>query len=220
MSSVNLKVSQTSAVADAESTSDRILSVAAHLFATEGFHKVSLRRLTNVAGVNLASVAYHFGSKEGLIAAIFDRYCQPMMSHRQQMLAACTDKRGRPPMLEQIIEAFIVPAIFVTTDTGGGAIFTRLRAVLAQENHRLAEKLIRKHFDPTSTLFIEALHRCVPRLSKTDVYWRFHFLLGSLYYTTVNPKRISMLSNNKCDPTDTKTAVREMVKFVAAGFRA
>ena len=124
-------------------------------------------------------------------------------------------------MLEQIIEAFIMPALSVTADTaGGGATFSRLRAVLAHENQALAEELIAKHFDTTSALFVDALHRCLPHLDRADVYWRFHFLLGALYYTSVNPKRIRQLSGGKCNPANTAAAVREMVKFVAAGFRA
>jgi AcrR family transcriptional regulator len=205
---------------DRDSTRERILSVATELFAAQGFNGVSLRALTNEAGVNLASVGYHFRSKEGLIAAIFDRHCQPMIEERRHRLAACEEKPGRPPLLEQIIEAFITPALDVSADTaGGGATFSRLRAVLAHENQRLAEELISKHFDATSAMYVDALQRCLPRLSRADVYWRFHFLLGALYYTSVNPKRIRQLSGGKCDPGNTGAAIRELVKFVAAGFR-
>jgi AcrR family transcriptional regulator len=204
---------------EVDGTRDRILQIATNLFASNGFHSVSLRRLTQEAGVNLASVSYHFGSKEGLIAAIFARYCEPMMVHRREMLLSCAEKRGRPPILEQIIEAFIVPAI-VTSDEADRSTFTRLRAVLAHENNELAHELISKYFDATSTLYVEALHRQVPHLSREDVLWRFHFLLSALYYTTVNPMRIQLLSGGKIDPTDQRKAVKEMVKFVAAGFRA
>jgi AcrR family transcriptional regulator len=215
-----LKPAAPSAASEVDGTRDRILQIATNLFATNGFHSVSLRRLTQEAGVNLASVGYHFGSKEGLIAAIFARYCEPMMVHRREMLLACAEKRGRPPLLEQVIEAFIVPAIVTTDDAADRATFTRLRAVLAHENNELAHQLISKYFDATSTLFVEALHRCVPHLPREDVLWRFHFLLSALYYTSVNPMRIQLLSGGKIDPTDQRKAVAEMVKFVAAGFRA
>ena len=44
-------------------TKTRILDGAEQLFAREGFHNTSLRTLTSLASVNLASVNYHFGSK-------------------------------------------------------------------------------------------------------------------------------------------------------------
>ena len=47
-------------------TRDRILDAAEELFAEQGFAS-SLRNITSSAGVNLAAVNYHFGSKEELI---------------------------------------------------------------------------------------------------------------------------------------------------------
>lgn len=206
---------------DALGTRERILRVAERLFAERGYKSVSLRTLTTEAGANIASVNYHFGSKEGLVAAIFDSRCGPMISDRRRRLEACAEGPGRPPLLEQVVEAFVAPAVAVTADaSGGGTTFTRLRAVLAHENHALARRLIEKHFDDTSRAFIAALHRCLPHLSLADVYWRFHFLLGALYYTTVNPDRIRQLSGGLCDPSDPDTAIATMVRFVAAGFRA
>jgi AcrR family transcriptional regulator len=52
-------------------TKKRILDAAERLFAREGFHSTSLRMLTKEAGVNLAAVNYHFGSKEELINFCF-----------------------------------------------------------------------------------------------------------------------------------------------------
>jgi len=51
-------------------TVDRILDTAEVLFAQKGFAETSLRAITSKAGVNLAAVNYHFGSKEALIQAV------------------------------------------------------------------------------------------------------------------------------------------------------
>jgi AcrR family transcriptional regulator len=50
----------------------RILNVAAAAFAQKGFNGVTIRDLAARASVNLAAVNYHFGSKEGLYAAVID----------------------------------------------------------------------------------------------------------------------------------------------------
>ena len=47
----------------ASDTKSRLLRVAERLFAEHGFDGVSVRQLTAAAGVNLAAVNYHFGSK-------------------------------------------------------------------------------------------------------------------------------------------------------------
>lgn len=52
-------------------TVERILDAAEQLFAERGFAETSLRLITSKAGVNLAAVNYHFGSKKALIQAVF-----------------------------------------------------------------------------------------------------------------------------------------------------
>lgn len=205
---------------DASDTKTRLLRMAERLFAEQGFDGVSLRQLTAAAGVNLAAVNYHFGSKEGLLAAIFESRCLPMNDERLRLLEACAEKTGKAPVLEQIVAAFIAPALESTSSLAGGATFTRLRAMLAVEHNELARTLIAKYFDTTSTRFVTALARALPELSHAEVYWRFHFLLGALYYTMINPNRIDHLSNGLCDAGDVDAVMAQMVPFLSAGFRA
>jgi AcrR family transcriptional regulator len=207
--------------ADEPGTRERILRVAEQLFAEHGFNGVSVRTLTAAANVNLAGISYYFGSKEGLLAAIYESHCRPMAEERLRRLTACVEGPGRAPLLEQIIAAFIGPALDSTIDAvGGGAVFTRLRAMLAHESNALAKALVAKHFDATSRRFVAALAECLPGLGREEVLWRFHFLLGTLYYTMITPDRIVHLSQGLCDPSDVATVMAQMVRFVAAGFRA
>ena len=55
---------------DSVDTKDIILQTAARLFAEKGFEAVSIRELSKEADVNIAMIAYHFGSKDGLFKAI------------------------------------------------------------------------------------------------------------------------------------------------------
>lgn len=203
------------------STRDRILDVAERLFASRGYKNVSVRELTAAAGANLASVRYYFGSKDQLLYAIYERYCTPLNKARLQRLAACAEGDGRPPLLEQIIAAFLEPALDVSVDAvGGGARFTRLRAVLIGENLDFIEDLIARNFDATSLAFIDAIHKAVPGLNREEVLWRFSFVLGILHYTLIDPNRIRRLSRGLCDPGDTRSLIRFLVPFIAEGFRA
>ncbi len=53
------------------STRNRILQAAERLFAEKGVENATLKMVTQEAGVNLAAVNYHFGSKDELIAELF-----------------------------------------------------------------------------------------------------------------------------------------------------
>jgi len=205
----------------ATDTKSRLLAVAERLFAEQGFDGVSVRQLTAAAGVNLAAVNYHFGSKEGLLAAIFERRCRPVNEERLRRLGDCAERANRPPMLEQIIAAFIGPALASSADPGGGrAAFTRLRATLSVEHNETARALIARYFDATSQRFVAALARAVPHLSRAELYWRFHFFLGAIYYSMINPSRIAHLSDGICAASDVEAVLTQMVPFIAAGFRA
>lgn len=57
----------------AEETRQRFLDAALSLFAEHGFAGTSTRMLATAAGSNVASLAYHFGGKEGLYEACLIR---------------------------------------------------------------------------------------------------------------------------------------------------
>ena len=63
-------------------TQVRILDAAEELFMQHGFEGASMRMLTARAGVNLAAINYHFGSKDALIEAVFRRRLDPMNVER------------------------------------------------------------------------------------------------------------------------------------------
>src|SRR5437773_2528440 len=92
-------------------TRSRILDVAEELFGEQGFERVSIRAITKKARVNLAAINYHFGSKEDLIAAVFERRVLPVNKARLTALDAVQRSRGKNPKLEEILEAFIRPTI-------------------------------------------------------------------------------------------------------------
>lgn len=58
---------------DGDKTRERILEVALPLFARHGFAGTSVRTIATAAGVNVATLAYHFSDKEGLYDTVVQR---------------------------------------------------------------------------------------------------------------------------------------------------
>jgi AcrR family transcriptional regulator len=202
------------------SVRERILHAAERLFAEHGMSGVGLRAITSEAKVNLASISYHFGSKEGLLEALFAARAAPIADARLHLLQECMQQSGGTPTLEQLIEAFVRPPLtLATTSPDGGQAFARLRARLATEPEELARRILAMAFDASSKKFIDAFAEALPDLPRSQVEWRFHFMLGSMFYTMANSGRIQALTDGRCDPGDIDRALHHMIPFLAAGFR-
>ena len=210
---------RTSAVVPEATSREKLIRSAEHLFADRGFDGVSVRDIAGDAGVNSALVGYYFGGKEGLLAEVYTRHCEPLKQERLRMLEESASGR-RAARLEQVLYAFVRPSLDANEGSEKGRSFSRLRAMLSAENSALLEQLVAENFDETSRIFVDALGKCLPKLSREDVLWRFHFLLGAIYYSAAGPNRIRTLSRGKCDPTDPEAATDELVRYAAAGFRA
>jgi hypothetical protein len=125
------------------------------------------------------------------------------------------------PQLEKLLEAFLRPALAVGAEHGAtGRIFVKLRARLATGNTALSKKIVMDAFDRSSTMNLQAIVKALPDIPPSDVYWRFHFLMGAMVFTMVNPGRIQSMTDGQCDPGDIDEVMRQIVPFLAAGFRS
>ena len=86
----------------------RILRAAERLFAEHGYSGVSLRSIMAEAGVNTAAIHYHFGSKEGLLRAIFEMRVTPMNTDRQERFDLIDrQSTSGAPDVSAVLRAFI-----------------------------------------------------------------------------------------------------------------
>jgi len=200
---------------------EAILCAAEDLFSTNGFNAVSVRDIAQAAGANPGSVTYHFKTKDGLLLEIYRRHCAPMNVRRSELLAAARRVRDLQDKLEAIVRAYVLPAFSSGSDlAGGGARFTRLRAVMSAEGNAVAGKIIAQTFDDTSHAFIDAICESLPQIPRTEIVWRSHFLLGALYYTLVTPERVSRLARGEADGSDAANAIEQLVRSTVASLQA
>ena len=200
-------------------TRSRILDVAEELFGELGLDRVSIRDITRKAKVNLAAINYHFGSKEDLIAAVFERRVVPVNEARLAALDAVEKSAGkRIPELEAILEAFIRPALQSSLKASkGGTAFSKLFGRCLSEPSPEVEVLLKRQFEPLVERMDGALRRALPHLSRSEIYWRMKFTYGALHHW--------LLTKDKFRPdwvkdVDVETQTQKLISFAAAGFRA
>jgi AcrR family transcriptional regulator len=200
-------------------TRSRILDVAEDLFGERGLDRVSIRDITSKAKVNLAAINYHFGSKDDLIAAVFDRRIIPVNKARLAALDAAERAAGRHgPKLETILEAFIRPAVQCSVERPkGGSAFSKLFGRCLSEPSPEVETLLKKQFEPLSRRMNAALAKALPNLSRSEIFWRMKFTFGALHHW--------LLTKDKFRPDwvediDVEEQTQKLISYAAAGIRA
>ena len=200
---------------------EAILFAAEDLFSAKGFSAVSIRDVAQAAGASPGSVSYHFATKNALLLEIYRRHCGPMNMRRAELLTAAKRVRDLQDRLDAIVRAYVLPAFSSGSDlAGGGARFTRLRAIISAEGNEAAQQIIAQTFDDTSHAFIDAIRECLPHIPRNEIVWRSHFLLGALYYTLVTPDRVSRLSRGEANGADAGDAIEQLVQATVASLQA
>jgi AcrR family transcriptional regulator len=197
-------------------TKERILGAAEELFARHGFEGASLRQLTAAAGVNLAAVNYHFGSKDRLIEEVFRRRLDQLNSRR---MAGLQKVAGEPDTtIEEVLAAFIVPALELSHD-GNGSLFMRVLARAFAEHDDTLRKFLSDNYGHVMRQFTAEFARLLPHLSKEELYWRVDLVTGALTHAMSGFGMIQ----RKSDVTEhvhREQTAQHLIRFAAAGLKS
>ena len=167
-------------------TKTKIIKAAEELFAIDGFHLTSLRTITAKAGVNLAAVNYHFGSKEALLEAIFDFYLTPLNDIRLQRMddvAAQAEESGRGPGVEEVLRCFIEPTLAMLHQKSGASHFRMLVGRSLSDPDQTVRQLFWGRVSAVLERLQGLLCQALPHRPQESVAWNLRFALGALSHT-------------------------------------
>lgn len=197
----------------------RILDTAEVLFAEKGFAETSLRAITSKAGVNLAAVNYHFGSKEALIQAVFERFLDPFCDALARRL---DQANGETRSLEQLLGIVSATALEVHQgDARQLAIFFRLIGLAYTQAQGHMRRFLRQHYGPVFSRFLHLLSAATPTLTPVERFWRVHFALGATIFTMSGMSSLTAICNKDFGEMVSPDQVNQwLLDFVAGGMQA
>jgi AcrR family transcriptional regulator len=199
---------------------ERLLDAAESLFAEHGYNGVSLRVITASAGVNIGAANYYFRSKEGLFRAVFARRVGPMSAERQRLLDECiAHAGGGPPPVEEVLEAFIAPAIRITASPQAEA-FKKLSGRTSTDPSPEVRRTVYELYDEIAVRFVDVLQQACPHLSRDDLFWRLACIYGAMMYVRADSGRLQRLLGDDLVMTDSEAALRHIIPFLAAGMKS
>ena len=199
-------------------TKERLLVVAGELFADRGFDSVSLRMITDRANVNLASVNYHFGSKEELIGAVVDDIVRPVNERRLSLLSLI-DYTTQDP-IRKIIHAFIDP-VFDLSDSGNddNKYYKLISRCIASRDERVSSIII-KQFPEVLAQFVSALTKALPSINSNSAHLKIMFMAGALAHSLFHYENLLLISEGRFDLNSTEVLKSELVSFLLTGMNA
>lgn len=213
----DLRMSEKSAKrANGNRTKQKILDAAEGLFGARGFDAVSLRDITEAAGVTLALASYHFGTKDRLFEAVVGRRADVLCKLRRARLA----ELATPCAPRDILDAFMSP-IFEQIKTGqddGWDAYLRVLPRLGEDARWL--DLLSQHFDEVAREFITALRRYQPDVAPERLERAFLMTIQLMLVTVSRQKRLDRLTDSRASAADLEASYDSLLDFASAGFDA
>src|SRR5262245_53037669 len=203
-------------------TKELILDTAERLFAERGLDTTSVRDITGAAGVNLGAITYHFGTKQNLIGAMFNRHFGPFVQRTLQLIEEAEAKVTRKPAsLEPLLEALMRPVVEGSFCAGKKNLpFMRLMGRCESEPSPEIQRLIRSHMQPVFSRFAAAVHRVLPELPGKELFWRIQFIMGAMSRALVVSSREDLPIPKEFRKLDAEGLLRRLVAFGAQGMKA
>ena len=207
-------------------TKARILAATEKLFVIHGFDATSLRAITTEAGVNLAAVNYHFGSKEELFALVLTHRLDSLNLERVRLLDALEASGfDAEYTVEQLIATMFLPALQLARDPErGGDDFLKFLGRAYADPSRFVRGLLADRYAAQDARFVQAFAKALPDLAAQDLSMRLHFMLDAISSTLASEdarKLMAALAATSKDVVEEDAAVlAHLGPFLAGSLRA
>lgn len=198
-----------------------LLDTTEALLAERGIFGVSVRDITDAAGLRNASVNYHFESKENLFLAVIERRIEPLAAGRIEKLKDFNpSSQNLETSVRKIVDAFAGPMLDFAENGGPGwKNYCIIIAHLAVQKP-LGENTVSLKYDVHAKSFLGALQDTFPDCDPYRIHSCFQFLLSTLLYAVCDNKRINTLSEGAYRSEDLDNLKKPFLDFVTGGILA
>ncbi|WP_272701185.1 TetR/AcrR family transcriptional regulator [Desulfovibrio sp. Fe33] len=145
--------------AQGEETRATLIYTGARLFAQNGYNGVSMRTLAAEAGVNLATVSYHFGGKAGLYEAVIreifkvrDQIYPPTPAVEARLSEAGDTPEEKAAVADWFMDT-LINGLLIRTEYAWGTVIISRELVHPSELHpKMEELFFRPNLESLRTL--------------------------------------------------------------------
>jgi len=198
----------------------RLIDAAIKLFAEKGYEGTSVRDLATAAGVNVAAVSYHFGSKDALYTEALRSClapCGEMRERMQKHLDAALKNRSCKSAeealrgcIQNFLEVLVSPA----------AKHSHLVMREQSEGKQRFEPVIREFFQPVGSILRAVIVMLAPGLPEMRVFMVISGIIGQclhIYKARVSYRVLAGVDSHS--PEYIEMASKHIAHLTALGLR-
>ncbi|MDG6103937.1 TetR/AcrR family transcriptional regulator [Dactylosporangium aurantiacum] len=159
-------------------TPGRLREAAERLLAERPANQISLRDITDTAGANVASVGYHFRSKDALLDEIVREALTTVYEQQRALLAKLPDDAG----IEDVVRAWVLPTLTLRADDQDTVQRRRFRILQNTLNapSPATSALLAEMAAPVQQQLLQRIARQVPHVSIEELWLRHTATLAAL----------------------------------------
>jgi hypothetical protein len=121
-------------------------------------------------------------------------------------------------LLEDVLDAYIRPALDLSRTDGGGAAFVRVLARAYAEHNDTLRRFLSDNYGHVLRQFAAEFGRLLPGLAREEIYWRLDIVTGALTYAMADFGIIQRKSD-VAERDHREAAAEHLIRFAAAGLR-
>lgn len=163
------------------STRLKLLEAAERLFLERGYDGVSVRDITEAAGVNVASVNYHFNGKKNLYREFFRRRLSRAVQSKIAILGEVIGSDD-PPDLREVVRVYVSGFLGDILSSRKAEKFLKLLTEEMSENGIATDVLFREVSAPIHRVMREAICSAVPGISEEKASLCIFSITGQMFH--------------------------------------
>lgn len=202
--------------ATAGGTRERLLQVACRVFAEHGYRDTRTQEICRLAGVNAAAVNYHFGGKEGLYRAVWDRALESTLE----------EERPGPPLSSHAdrdwLYRYVHACVLSVFDPGMPGVLRKLMTREVSEPSPISRDILANHIAPRYSE-LESHVRGILGPAATDYQIGCCIFAVNAFFSSLAINRTArkrLFRAEKPTAAEVSRFAREISAFVMGGIRS
>lgn len=198
-------------------TRQRLLLTALHLYAAEGLHAVSLRRISAEAGSkNSAAMHYHFRNRLGVIQALVELIAAELTRIDQQL----RESQAKPSSLREACRNTLLPLMRLPAEQPWGQNAVRFTARLLSDNEPDVVDIINQVYAPFWQHLDKALAAQLPDLPAQVRQLRIMFMTTNIFHGAAEVSWLAHSPLGDLSDIDDDRLLDELVDYLIGGLQA